>query len=144
MTDDKLKGALLGLSASSIAARMRAVLPVIEAKRAEGVTHDAILDALRGAGLDASKSVYLATLARLRREAKKTNRSTPQIRHTTKKPTAPDPEPVGRTPAEPLAGWEPDGTTKAERERKAKQYIPDTPRNPLLNKFHANKKEQDT
>jgi hypothetical protein len=67
--------ALLALSRSNAArtkaARLRELLPEIEAAQAAGVKHEHILDALNAHGFDLSKKSYSVMLWRLRQQAKR-------------------------------------------------------------------------
>ncbi len=61
--------AIEALKPRTLTAKMRAIYPAIEAKRAEGIQHSAILDALNAAGWNITPATYKGVLARIRRSA---------------------------------------------------------------------------
>lgn len=76
----------------SIAARLRALFPLIEAELAAGVPHAAVLDDLAAAGLSVQYSTYAITLYRWRKAQRPTQacpKSSPSTSATPKAPPAP-------------------------------------------------------
>lgn len=70
MADD-LKLALDKLSATTKAARLRALMPLIEAKRAQGVRHAEIVAALNERGFELTEETYRNYLHRQRKRQRK-------------------------------------------------------------------------
>jgi hypothetical protein len=85
--------ALARLEATTKAARLRAVMPLIEAKIAQGVRTSALLDALRAGGLELTASTLKSYLYRHRKRLR--GGSTPHGDTCTelRRPDARDPDP---------------------------------------------------
>lgn len=120
-------------------ARLRQLLPEIEALQAAGVTHEAILETLNKSGFDLKMSAYSSMLWRIRHgktkpapaKPAKAAPATPIAQAVTDGPTGQgsSPEPVENTQVEEFDLEE----ARKRREAKANRFI-GAAKNPLLNK----------
>lgn len=67
MTDD-LKARIDALSGSTVAAKLRAVMPDIDRKVRDGVRHEEIIEALEAAGVSVNLNTFRSNLYRYRRK----------------------------------------------------------------------------
>jgi hypothetical protein len=106
--------AIEGLRPHTLTAKMRAIYPAIEAKRAEGIQHAAILEALNEAGWNITPATYKGVLARIRRSAGGICK-TPASAVLSPSPAS-TPEPLAQIPSGQYL-------TREERERRADQLM---------------------
>ncbi|MGH6910296.1 MAG: hypothetical protein ACREEG_08930, partial [Phenylobacterium sp.] len=67
MSEDPLRDALDALRPASVAARLRRLMPQIDRRISEGISHEAIVVALKAEGLDVSLNTFRSNLYRYRR-----------------------------------------------------------------------------
>ncbi|MDD2859566.1 MAG: hypothetical protein PHT60_15490 [Acidiphilium sp.] len=92
MTDD-LKARIDSLSGSTVAAKLRAVMPDIDRKVRDGVRHEEIIEALEAAGLSVNLNTFRSYLYRYRRKHGADARTAPPERSFHR----PDGNPAGET-----------------------------------------------
>ena len=70
MVSDDLEARIEALTGKTAAARLRAVMPVIDRKVREGVRHEDIVEALQAAGLSVSLNTFRVNLYRYRKRSR--------------------------------------------------------------------------
>ena len=109
--------ALKALPPRTLTARLRAIYPAIEAKRAAGIQHAAILEALNRAGWNISAASYKGIIARIRKEPKKSAIPASVAESPPPKPSA--------LPSSGTVVTVPQPTSRAERDAFAASIVPD-------------------
>ncbi len=119
------KTLLEGLQATTLAARLRPLWPVIEERLAAGVSHEAVVAALNEAGMAVTLGTFRKNLYRTRKgQTDRQSEKRALLLSDSRDESSDDDKPAVQ-PAEVVCGTLPDDflTNEAARDRFAEQYI---------------------